>query len=109
MRGDLKELYQREVLDAPDGEEREKMMSVMNIMCGNIEIDCAYDKLGKFYWLMSDLISKITEKFEFREKFFSCILSVKHLTQKPSQKQNFDFMLTQFSNKIQNFKSGILT
>ena len=42
MRGDLTDLYQREVLDAPDGEDREKMMSVMNIMCGNIEIDCAY-------------------------------------------------------------------
>ena len=40
--GDLRELYEREVLGAPDGEEREKMMSVMNIMCGNIEIDCAY-------------------------------------------------------------------
>ena len=42
MRGDLKELYEREVLDAPDGKEREKTMSLMNIMCGNIEIDCAY-------------------------------------------------------------------
>ena len=42
MRGDLQDIYEREVLDAPDGEEREKMMSVMNIMRGNIEIDCAY-------------------------------------------------------------------
>ena len=41
MRGDLKDLYEREVLDAPDGEEREKMMSVMNIICGNIKIDYA--------------------------------------------------------------------
>ena len=69
MRGDLTDLYQREVLDAPDGEEREKMMSVMNIMCGNIEIDCAYaafdhfesvrdgrnifDQLGKLYFTIS--------------------------------------------------------
>ena len=47
MRGDLKELFEREVLDAPEGEEREGMMSVMNVMCGNIKIDCAYAKLGK--------------------------------------------------------------
>ena len=69
MRGDLKEIYEREVLDAPDGEEREKMMSVMNIMCGNIETDCAYaafdhfesvrdgrnifEKLGKWYFTIS--------------------------------------------------------
>ena len=32
MRGDLKELYEREVLDAPDGEG---MMYVINIMCDN--------------------------------------------------------------------------
>ena len=48
MRGDLKELYEREVLDAPDGEEREKMMSLMNIMCGNIEIDCAFAAFEHF-------------------------------------------------------------
>ena len=69
MHGDLTDLYQREVLDAPDGEDREKMMSVMNIMCGNIEIDCAYaafdhfesvrdgrnifDQLGKLYFTIS--------------------------------------------------------
>ena len=34
MRGDLKELYEREVLGAPDGEA---MMYVINIMCGNDE------------------------------------------------------------------------
>ena len=48
MHGDLTDLYQREVLDAPDGEDREKMMSVMNIMCGNIEIDCAYAAFDHF-------------------------------------------------------------
>ena len=69
MRGDLKDIYEREVLDAPDGEEREKMMSVMNIMCGNIKIDCAYaafdhyesirngrnifEQLGKLYFRIS--------------------------------------------------------
>ena len=47
MRGDLKDLYEREVLDAPDGEDREGMMSVFNVICGNVKIDCAYAKLGK--------------------------------------------------------------
>jgi len=42
MHGDLKEFYEYEVIDAPDDEDRESMMSVMNIMCGNIEIECAY-------------------------------------------------------------------
>ena len=72
MRGDLKDDYEREVLDAPDGEEREKMMSVMNIMCGNIEIDCAYaafdhydsirdgrnifEQLGKLYYSLGFLM-----------------------------------------------------
>ena len=42
MNGDLKEFYEYTVLDAPDGEGRESMMSVMNIVCGNIEMECAY-------------------------------------------------------------------
>ena len=42
MHGDLKEFYEYQVIDAPDGEDREAMMSVMNIMCGNVEIECAY-------------------------------------------------------------------
>ena len=42
MHGDLKELYEYQVLDAPDGEGRDSMMSVMNIVCGNIEMECAY-------------------------------------------------------------------
>merc|ERR1711917_158719 len=46
MHGDLKELYEYQVLDAPDfgeeGDQRRAMMSVMNIMCGNMEIECAY-------------------------------------------------------------------
>ena len=66
MHGDLKEFYEYEVIDAPDDEDRESMMSVMNIMCGNIEIECAYaafhhwdsvrngrnifEKLGKWYF-----------------------------------------------------------
>ena len=46
MRGDLKDFYEREVLDAPEdgeaGKEREGMMSLMNVMCGNVEYECAY-------------------------------------------------------------------
>ena len=70
MHGDLKDLYEYQVLDAPDfgeeGDQRRAMMSVMNIMCGNMEIECAYaafefwdsvrdgrnifEKLGKSYF-----------------------------------------------------------
>ena len=42
MKGDLTELYRTQVIDAPDSKDREAMMSVMNVMCGNIEIECAY-------------------------------------------------------------------
>ena len=46
MHGDLKELYEYHVLDAPDfgekGDQRRGLMSLMNVMCGNIEIECAY-------------------------------------------------------------------
>ena len=34
MSGDLQELYEKEVLDSPYGEEA-FMMSVINLMCGN--------------------------------------------------------------------------
>merc|ERR1711990_752526 len=46
MHGDLKELYEYQVIDALDfgeeGEQRAYMMSLMNVMCGNMEIECAY-------------------------------------------------------------------
>ena len=42
MHDDLRELYRTQVIDAPDSKDREAMMSVMNVMCGNIEIECAY-------------------------------------------------------------------
>merc|ERR1719394_127424 len=42
MKGNLTELYRTQVIDAPDSKDREAMMSVMNVMCGNIEIECAY-------------------------------------------------------------------
>ena len=43
MQGDLTELYRTQVIDAPDSkDDKRKMMSVMNVMCGNVEIECAY-------------------------------------------------------------------
>ena len=42
MHGDLRDDYERLVLGARDGDDREAMMSVMNVMCGNIELECAY-------------------------------------------------------------------
>ena len=40
--GDLRELYRTHVIDAPDSKDREAMMSIINVMCGNVEIECAY-------------------------------------------------------------------
>ena len=60
IRGDLKELYEREVLDAPDGEEREWMISVINIMCGNDE--------GQF---LSELMSNDKVSFAFESCYGS--------------------------------------
>ena len=48
MHGDLKDDYEKEVLDARDGEVRDRMMGVMNVMCGNVEIDCAYTLFDNF-------------------------------------------------------------
>ena len=48
MHGDLKDDYEKEVLDARDGEVRDKMMGVMNVMCGNVEIECAYALFDNF-------------------------------------------------------------
>ena len=39
-------MYGQLVLDAPESEDRDKMMGVMNVMCGNVEIDCAYAVLN---------------------------------------------------------------
>ena len=58
MRGDLKELY--EVLDAPDGEEREWMISVINKMCANDE--------GQFW---SKLMSNDKVSFAFESCYDS--------------------------------------
>ena len=38
--GDLNEKYQNDVLDGSD-EYRDVMMSIMNVICGNTEMECA--------------------------------------------------------------------
>ena len=43
MYGDLKERFEDEVINNDWNEdERAELMTSMNIMCGNVEIDCAY-------------------------------------------------------------------
>ena len=42
MHGDLKERFENEVLHNPNEEERGGMMSVMNIQCGHVELECTY-------------------------------------------------------------------
>ena len=54
MRGDLKELYEREVLDAPDGEG---MMHVINIMCEN------YGLVHLWTILMSESVDNVSCAF----------------------------------------------
>ena len=39
--GDLQQRYEDEVINI-DHPDRDAMMSIMNTMCGNIELDCAY-------------------------------------------------------------------
>ena len=38
--GDLNEKYRNDVLDGSD-DFRDVMMSIMNVLCGNIEMECA--------------------------------------------------------------------
>ena len=42
IHGDLKERFENEVINNHDSEERDYMMATMNVMCGNIPIECAY-------------------------------------------------------------------
>ena len=42
FRGDLREMYETLVINARESEDRDKMMDAMNVMCGNIDIECAY-------------------------------------------------------------------
>ena len=42
IHGDLRETYEQLVSNAPESEERGEMMAVMNVMCGNVEIECAF-------------------------------------------------------------------
>ena len=43
--GDLQQRYEDEVINT-DHPDRDPMMSIMNTMCGNIELDCAYASYG---------------------------------------------------------------
>ena len=42
IEGDLRETYEQLVINAPESEERDHMMGLMNVMCGNVDIECAY-------------------------------------------------------------------
>ena len=61
------------------------------------------------YWLISDLIPKKSEKFEFRKNFVTIFFSVKNWP----KKRNFDFFcLRNFRKNAKfnsQFKSGIIT
>ena len=39
--GDLRQRYEDEVINI-DHPDRDAMMSIMNVMCGNMELDCAF-------------------------------------------------------------------
>ena len=76
MHGDLKERFENEVIHNPDGDERASYMSTMNIMCGHVEIECAYT--------MFHLGHECHEKHftcQIIEKFCSLMSSWKFLTQ----------------------------
>ena len=43
MHGDLRDWYEDNVLTAPEYDEtRIEMLSFVNIVCGNVEMECAY-------------------------------------------------------------------
>ena len=48
MSGDLKDSYQTLVLNAKDAND--DMVATMNILCGNINMDCAYALFD--YWVV---------------------------------------------------------
>ena len=48
IEGDLREAYEHLVINAPNSDDRDKMMAVVNVMCGNVEIECAYAALPTF-------------------------------------------------------------
>jgi len=70
MHGDLKDDYEKEVLDARDGEVRDKMMGVMNVMCGNVEIECAYALFDNFNSIRHgrNIFEEIAEAIPSEEK-----------------------------------------
>merc|ERR1712147_97751 len=42
LSGDLRDQFEKEVINSPESDDRTSMMAVMNIMCGNVTMDCAY-------------------------------------------------------------------
>ena len=48
IHGDLREMYEQLVILAPESEERDFWMGIMNVMCGNVELECAYAVLKTF-------------------------------------------------------------
>ncbi len=42
LSGDLRDQFEKEVIKSPESDEHTSMMAMMNIMCGNITMDCAY-------------------------------------------------------------------
>ena len=73
MHGDLRDWYRIDVVDGPESDEtRILMLGLVNMMCGNVEKDCAYavyhfwnsevngrnimNAIGKFYYIVYDII-----------------------------------------------------
>ncbi len=42
MHGDLRAKFEREIINMPASDERDLEMGLMNILCGNVEMQCAY-------------------------------------------------------------------
>ena len=40
--GDLQKPFEIEVVNAPPSKERDDMIGLMNIWCGNVNMECAY-------------------------------------------------------------------
>jgi len=72
--GDLRELYQNEVLNAPEtgdrAGDRHSMMSLMNVMCGNMELECAYAAYEHWETVKDgrNIFEKLAEAVETPEK-----------------------------------------
>ena len=66
--GDLNEKYRNDVLDGSD-DFRDVMISIMNVICGNIEIECAS--------AVNSLSEFVKESGKYFSQKYSCGLVVK--------------------------------